>query len=691
MTRILIVEDEPDLAFGLEDDLKTEGYEVETVRLQKAIQKEAVDGDLAAAIKLYKQIVADPAGNRAVVAKALLHLGQCHEKLGNAEARKSYEQIVREYGDQADVATEARARLAAMTQAAASTGAPALAVRQIWAGPDADERGAISPDGKHLSFADRKTNDLAIRELATGKTRRLTEKSDGEHYGRSIFSPDGKQVAYLWYKGYLTELRIIGLDGSNPRVLYRLDEPEDWMRSNVRPDAWSPDGKQILALFTTKNGIREIALVSVPGGSVRVLKTLGPRGPEKMCFSPDGRYIAYDFPQKEGTEERDIFVLSTDGSRDLPLVQHPANDIVLGWAPDGKNLLFASDRTRTWDVWLVQVDAGKPQGSPELVKKDMGRITPLGFTQKGSFCYGLSTSMEEVFIATLDPTLGKVLTPPTATTRRVGGNFAPDWSPDGKYLAYVSRPTSQPGSHIIFIRSVETGEERELSPKMKLLGYNLRWSPDGRSILVRGYDAQDRFGIYTINLQTGDVLTTIPGAYWADWSRDGKVIFYAANDPKRKTRPLVVRDLATGQDKELFSGLTGLSLSASRDGRWLAFSSFEPQADQKWSAILKIMPATGGESRDLLRLRGPEDFGAVVWTPDGRQLLLVRRNLGERRFELWRVSQEGGEPQKIGLDMSSLCQISTHPDGRRIAYNAGDFKTEVWVMENLLPAQRATK
>jgi len=627
-----------------------------------------------------------------VVAKALLHLGQCNEKLGNAEARKSYEQVVREYGDQADVAAEARARLAALTRTTGSTNGSTLAIRQIWTGPDVDNSGAVSSDGKYLSFADRKTNSLVIRELATGKQRSLTEKSEGEHYGGSLFSLDGKQVAYLWQNGFLTELRIIGLDGSNPRVLYRLGEQAE--RAAVWPHAWSPDGKHLLALLTRKDGIKEIALVSVLDGSVRVLKTLDSRGPDKMSFSPDGHYIAYDFPQKEDVEERDIFLLPADGSRDIPLVQHPANDIVLGWAPDGKSLLFASDRTRTWDVWQIQVEAGKPQGLPGLVKKDMGRITPLGFTEKGSFYYGFSTSMEEILVATLDLTEGKVLAPPAALTRRVGSNFAPDWSPDGKYLAYVSRSTSRPGSPTLCIRSVETGEERELSPKMKPLGYNIRWSPDGNSILVRGYDTQGRSGVHTIDLQTGDVIAKIPGAYWADWSRDGKAIFYATNDPKRKARPLIVRNLETGRDKELFFGFAGLSLAVSPDGRWLAFSAVAPDAEKgwtAWTATLKIMPATGGESRALLRLKRPEDFASIAWTPDGRQLLFVRRSLEERKFELWRIRAEGGEPQRIGLTVGSMSQISVHPDGRRIAYNAGDWKTEVWMMENFLPVQRAAK
>ena len=53
------------------------------VLLQAAHQKQLVDGQLEEAIQLYKRIVQEHAGNRAVAAQALLEMGQCYEKLGN--------------------------------------------------------------------------------------------------------------------------------------------------------------------------------------------------------------------------------------------------------------------------------------------------------------------------------------------------------------------------------------------------------------------------------------------------------------------------------------------------------------------------------------------------------------------------------------------------------------------------------
>src|SRR5512140_9763 len=79
------------------------------VLFERAVQKETADGDLKGAIEMYRKLAAG--ANRAVAAKALIRMGQCYEKLGDADARKAYERVVREFADQKDAVAEARRRL----------------------------------------------------------------------------------------------------------------------------------------------------------------------------------------------------------------------------------------------------------------------------------------------------------------------------------------------------------------------------------------------------------------------------------------------------------------------------------------------------------------------------------------------------------------------------------------------------
>ena len=72
-----------------------------------------------------------------------------------------------------------------------------------------------------------------------------------------------------------------------------------------------------------------------------------------MFFSPDGRDLAYDLPASDTSHQRDVFVLAVDASREIPVVVHSSNDVVMGWSPDGRQLLFASDRrSGAMGLWL---------------------------------------------------------------------------------------------------------------------------------------------------------------------------------------------------------------------------------------------------------------------------------------------------------------------------------------------------
>jgi len=323
--------------------------------------------------------------------------------------------------------------------AGALAGAPGIVARQVWALGNADATGAPSPDGRYLSFVNWDTANLAVRDLTNGQNRDLTHEGTWEGPDQypyySIWSAKSNEIAYAWFNKDQYELRTLGLKGGQPRVVYPNPNREIiW----IRPHTWSQDGRFILTLLRTADRIHQIALVAVADGSVRVLKTLDWRWPLTMSLSPDGRYVAYDIPPKENAPERDIFLLATDGSRELPLVEHPANDYGPIWTPDGRSLVFASDRSGAVGAWVIQVKNGQPDGTPRLVKSDMGRMMPMGFTREGSLYYGFSTleNAGNVYVATLDLPAGRVVAPPNRAIQRFeGNNTSPAWSPDGNCLA----------------------------------------------------------------------------------------------------------------------------------------------------------------------------------------------------------------------------------------------------------------
>ncbi|MHC4143342.1 MAG: tetratricopeptide repeat protein [Planctomycetota bacterium] len=178
---------------GGQSALAQSGYDL----FQKGLVKERTEGDLDEAIRLYKQIVEDHKDNRALVAKTLVQMGGCYEKLGRAEARKAYERVVRDYADQPETVAQARARLSKLSSADNKT-ASAISTRRVWA--RAGDAYAPSPDGRYLSYINWTTVELAVHDLKTGENRDLTDEGTwnkaSEYPDRSIWSPDSRQVAY---------------------------------------------------------------------------------------------------------------------------------------------------------------------------------------------------------------------------------------------------------------------------------------------------------------------------------------------------------------------------------------------------------------------------------------------------------------------------------------------------------------
>jgi len=288
-----------------------------------------------------------------------------------------------------------------------------------------------------------------------------------------------------------------------------------------------------------------------------------------------------------------------------------------------------------------------------------------------------------------------------------------EWSRDGQYLAYAWGRGTAYQPFILAIRSAKTGKERRLRLD-KLIrhgghGFEPRWSPDGRFILAdareRDYAGplMDSQGLYRIDVQTGSVsplvrTTTICGSNCIEspvWSPDGRAIF-----ERRATQSIVTRNLETGEEEELYRAVPPASvhhwptsnLAVSPDGQRLAFVWTDGKAG---ITALMVIPTAGGEPRELLRAQEPEMISVPAWTPDSRHIIYARSVAGEkRRFELWRISAEGGEPQNLGLAMAGLepYGLSVHPDGRRLAFTAGTpDREEVWVLEGFLPALKERK
>lgn len=520
------------------------------------------------------------------------------------------------------------------------------------------------------------SGNLKRIDFKTGKTQILVHTSNGEEYAfASVVSPDNQQVAFYWFNGQFFDLKIAPSAARNgvmakPRLLIKGSSGE-----TAFPYDWSPDGKWILVRQNYKRGAR-IALVSPKNGSTRILKDLGTHSCTKMSFSPNGRYIAYDYAVNIG--HSDIRTIGIDGTNEQILKDSATSP---WWSPDGKYVFYLAEDRQLFNLWGIPVSSSRATGSPVLIKEGIGYFSPLGFIRDGSFLYGISSPTKlNVYLAEFNPQAIKVKDNPTLVRSQYPDwNVEPKWSPDGKYLAYNSQRENN--QNAIVIRSVNTDEEEDMPTN---IGSIVGWFPDNSSLFIKRQGENGSMPLYRLSLNTKD--TSFLFDLKSDWEKnlyrslpvlsgDGKTVFYIESDRTLPYSKVFSRDIEKGTVKEVatFDSPDITSFSASPDGKYLGMIVLYQKEAGRPSA-LKVVSLASGEIRELFKEPWGDatKFFGLGWSPDGHYIYYIRSNLNTSKVNLWRVPLAGDPPMNTGITMTDMRMPNIHPDGKRIAFAGGE-------------------
>ena len=481
--------------------------------------------------------------------------------------------------------------------------------------------------------------DLYTVSVQGGVARRLTSDPKGfEMFAR--FSPDGKTLAFTGQYDGNTEVYVMPSEGGEPRRLtytatLERDDVSDRMGPNNIVMAWKDN--ETVVYRSRRNHWNpfkgELTLARLSGGVPETLPV--PRG--GWCsFSPDGRQMAYNRVFREfrtwkryrGGQADEIWLHDFGTGQTTRLTTDPAQDIFPMW--HGDQMYFVSEREESHqaNLYVMDMKTRKPRRLTEFTEFAV-KFPSMGDTgivfENGGYLYrldfqtekavripveihedmaigrgGLRDVSKEITAYEIAPdgargligARGDVFTVPAKNGATRNLTQSPGvhernavWSPDGKWIAYVS---DQSGGDEVWIRPQEgSGEPRALTSGADTYKYEIAWSPDSKRIAWT--DKLNRLQFVEVESKQVTPVAQSDAFEIRDfvWSPDSQWLAYTQPEVRRFAN-IYLYGLAQKNQVQVTDGWFDVgSPEFSSDGKYLFFvseRSFNPTYGQtEWN------------------------------------------------------------------------------------------------------------
>ena len=496
-------------------------------------------------------------------------------------------------------------------------------------------------NGKQIVFT--YAGDLYSVDIKGGEAHRLTSDVGYEMFAR--FSPSGDTLAFTGQYDGNTEVYKMAAEGSAPvRLTYTAtlhrDDVADRMGPNNIVMTWTPDGKQIVYRSRKQSFnsfVGSLFKVSSEGGLSEQL----PLSTGGFCsYNADGSKLAFNRVFREfrtwkyykGGMADDIWIYDFKTKKTENITHNVAQDIFPMW--HGNKIFFASDRDRTMNLFSYDLETKELMKMTQFTEYDIKfpsiygdyivfenggyiytfyipeqKLTKVNITIKNDFLGGRTkwidaskrltnisaspagermavTARGDVFNVPVKEGVTLNLTKSSGAHDREA-----EWSPDGKYIAYLS---DRSGEYEIYIQKPDLSEEPvQLTHNATTYKFSIDWSPDSKKILW----SDKEMNLFYVDVETKEIVKVAHSKTWEirdyNWSPDSRWIAYSDNDGKGMDK-IFVYNLETKETKAVTKGWYDANTPVFSDnGKYLFFSSariFNPiYSDVEWNYAYKNM------------------------------------------------------------------------------------------------------
>lgn len=498
---------------------------------------------------------------------------------------------------------------------------------------------ALSPNERYLAFSWRKfeaASDLYLLDLqdSNAAPRQLTFSADDE--SRPLWDKDNRHLYYSSQTAVYGECLIMKLDVvtlvsqaltrcNRHSTLYMDLSPEG--RYLVYSGSLKADGSSLYRLDLSNSEAEPEALPCQHHCQYRI---------RDLAFSPDGRYLA--LTRRAHRLSEDIYLQDLQSGEEQKLTQGEEDILGLTWHPDGRRLVYSALRHGKRQGFVINVHDRR---IAQLAEDNFS--WPSHVTAAGEVFYHNSTSVPQLGYLPLRQQVAGAVFPLTAAEARYE---APDYSEALQALVYVS---NESGYMEIWRADAQMEQREQLTRLFGMVKYP-QWSNDGRFIAFVGrLPAEETDKLMLLELKTGRLTQLQTGVRWHGqiswWYDDSAVIFSHSGN-------LFSIEIASGTVQQL----------TTKGGVWAQMPDAERLYFSKGRnrGLWQLLP----NGQEVQLLAGHTFSSRTAWTVAGARIYFLQQKPGQLLVSYYDTVQQHTQdvillpPEQLHLQ--SVMSYDTH-------------------------------